>query len=122
MPKIKVFMTLENKQTGEILKEYYDGILTKEKIVYQEENKIVTIFKDLNTIKMIRKDSNNSIHFTFQQGKLRKGFYKIDQRQFEFMVETSLLEFDKKMLHICYQTKIENEIMGNFDFKLEVIK
>lgn len=124
MPKIKVFMTLKNKQTSEILKAFYGGILTKEKIVYQEENKIVTIFKDHNKIKMIRKDQNDIIYLTFQKGKIEKGFYEVKQKKFEFVVKTSLLEFDHEMLHICYQTKIEDEIMGDFDFKLhfEVIK
>ncbi len=124
MTKIKVHIILENKENGEILDETYDGFCTKEKLVYKEPSKRVTIYRENNTIKMIRREQEQTTFLTFQKG-MTEGKYEM--KSFEpisFTIKTFLLEEKENSIHICYQTELLKEAMGNFDFKLqyEVIK
>lgn len=125
MPKIKVFVTLKNKQTKETLNDCYRGFMTSDKFVYQEENRIVTIYKKYNTITMIRREKENSTFLTFEEGKKKEGSYQIlGYHPIKLEIETFLLEIQEKNIHICYQTWFEDELMGDFDIQIqyEVIK
>lgn len=125
MPKIKVFVRLENKETKTTLERMYHGILLDHKIIYYEDNRIVTIYLHSNTIKMIRKEKENSIFLTFHEGKKENCAYELKQvGKLEITTETSLLEVNDNNVHICYKTKWNDELMGNFDFQLhyEVIE
>ena len=70
MSKIKVHIILKNKQTGEISDAFYDGFTTQEKLVYKESQKRVTIYRNCNTIKMIRREQNQVTLLTFKKGKI----------------------------------------------------
>lgn len=125
MPKIKVFVRLENKETKTTLEQICHGILLDHKIIYYEEKRVVTIYLDSNTIKMIRKENESSIVLTFHEGKKENCIYELKQvGNFEITTETSLLEMNDNKVHICYKTKLKDELMGNFDFHLhyEVIE
>lgn len=121
MPKIKVFIKLENKLNKEVLEKTYLGYKRDDKIIYQDEKTIVTIYKKSNTIEMIRKEEDFVTQLLFKKHSIQKGKIKTEEKILEFDVETSILEFTEKYLHICYKTKIE-EVMGNFEFHLEVIE
>lgn len=120
MPKIKVFITLKNNQNKEVLEETCFGVINGEKISYQEDNRIVTILKNCNKIEMIRREKNTSINLPLEAGKKTIGSYKIESYDpINIIVNTSLLTISNNKIHICYQTKIEQEIMGDFDFTLQ---
>lgn len=120
MPKIKVFITLKNNQNKEVLQEVCSGFINDEKIVYQEDKRIVTILKNSNTIQMIRRENHHIIYLPLEEGKELTGSYQIEPYQpINIVVNTSLLSYSGNKIHICYQTRIENEIMGDFDFNLQ---
>lgn len=122
MPKIKVFIKLENKKNKEILEKTYSGYKRDDKIIYQDGNIICTIYKKSNTIEMIRKEEESITEFVFEKNSTQKGKIKMEGTILNFDIETSILEFTNQYLHICYKTKVEEEIMGDFDFHLEVIE
>ena len=119
MQKIQVFIRIQNQWDHSFLEGTYDGFLTQEKIVYLEEKRTVTILKDSNTITITRRDQENYIFLTFEKNHVTKGIYKIDNlRSFEIQIETSLLEIFENQMHICYQTSVEKNVLGIFDFHL----
>jgi len=116
MPKIKVFVTIKNNIDNVVLKNQYDGFLNNEKLVYQEEERIVTIYEESNTIRMIRREKENSTFLTFKDNVTTKGTYEIvGYRPLEIEISTSLLEKKDTSYHICYQTKVDKDIMGDFE-------
>lgn len=118
MPKIKVFVTLKNILTKEVLQESYDGILNENKIIYKEGSKTITIYKYSNTITMIRR-GEEVMQFHFLKGT-SDCIYEFGYKEpFRITIETSLLEMKEKQIHICYQTRLGEEIMGIFDFRLQ---
>lgn len=120
MPKIKVFVTLKDKQNQEQIKKTYDGFLTNEKIVYKEENRTVTIYRNSNTIKMIRRNEESIITLNFVEGKIKNSYLEmLGLEPLELETETSLLENQKYGFHICYKTKVNEEVMGEYDFHLQ---
>ncbi len=119
MPKIKVFVTLTNKLNNEQIKKIYEGFLTNEKLIYKEEDRIVTIYRNSNIIKMIRRSKENVITLNFVEGKTKKSHLEITGLEpLEMETETSLLENNEYGFHVCYKTKIKEEIMGDYDFHL----
>lgn len=120
---MKVFVTLIDKQNQEQRQEIYDGFWTTEKLVYKEESKIVTIYMNYNKIKMVRREPECVITLNFMEGKCLKSLLEIKgMLPLTIETETSLLNINEEKIHICYQTKIEKEIMGSYDLQLEVIK
>lgn len=120
MPKIKVFVTLDNKLEKKKIRNSYNGFLNKEKLVYLEDEKIVTISRKCNTITMIRKGKENSIFLTFEKEKKTDCFCKMkDCLSFQFSIFTQKLEQKENVLHLCYETKIEQEVMGVFELFLQ---
>ncbi len=120
MPKIKVFVTLKNKLNNEQIKKTYEGFLTSEKITYKEENKIVTIYRNSNTIKMIRRCEESLITLNFKKGETKKSELKpAGLNPIELETETLLLESNNNQIYICYKTKIKEEIMGDYEFYLQ---
>lgn len=119
MPKIKVLVTINNTLSAESLENTYIGILIDDKLIYKDESRIVTILKKCNTIEMITHDKESSSNLTFKEKTEKKGIYKVkDIGTFEVTVKTSLLEISNDEIHICYQTLLETELMGQFDLKL----
>lgn len=119
MPKIKVFVTLKNNLNGEVYSKSYPGFLNQEKLVYQEEKRTVTIYEDFNTIKMIRREKENSTFLTFQKDVTRIGsFEMVGYQPLEIEVSTSLLEKRKQWYRIVYQTRVGKELMGDFDITI----
>lgn len=120
MPKINVFMTLKNKLNNEQIKGTYEGFLTDDKITYKEEEKIVTIYRNSNTIKMIRRCKENLIILNFEKGEIKKSQLEpIGLEPIEIETETLLLESNDKQIYIRYKTKIKEEIMGDYEFNLQ---
>ncbi len=120
MPKIKVFVTLKNKLNNEQMEKTYDGFLTNEKITYKEEDNIVTIYRNSNTIKMIRRSNENLITLNFEEGVTKKSRLEpVGLGPIEIETETSLLESNECQIYVCYKTKIKEEIMGDYEFKLQ---
>lgn len=120
MPKINVFMTLKNKLNNEQIKGTYEGFLTDDKITYKEEEKIVTIYRNSNTIKMIRRCKENLIILNFEKGEIKKSQLEpIGLEPIEIETETLLLESNDNQIYIRYKTKIKEEIMGDYEFNLQ---
>lgn len=120
MPKINVFMTLKNKLYNEQIKGTYEGFLTDDKITYKEEEKFVTIYRNSNTIKMIRRCKENLIILNFAKGEIKKSQLEpIGLEPIEIETETLLLESNDNQIYIRYKTKIKEEIMGDYEFNLQ---
>ncbi|MCI9234282.1 MAG: hypothetical protein HFH08_06830 [Bacilli bacterium] len=120
MPKIKVFVTLVNRLNNEQIKKTYEGFLNDEKLAYKEEDKIVTIYRNSNTIKMIRRSKENLVTLNFMEGKTKKSHLEMmGLEPLEIETDTSLLENNKYGFHICYRTRVKEEIMGDYDFCLQ---
>lgn len=120
MSKIKLFVTLVDKRTKEQIKRTYDGFLTNEKLVYKEEDKIVTIYRNSNIMKMIRRNTDSFITLNFEEGKTKISYLEMTGLEaIEIKTETSLLEMNECGFHICYKTKIKEEVMGDYDFHLQ---
>lgn len=120
MPKIKVFVTLKNKLSNELMERTYNGFLTDEKISYKEEDKIVTIYRNSNTIKMIRRCNESLITLNFEKGETKKSKLELTSlKPIEIETETLSLENNESRIYICYKTKIKEEIMGDYEFNLQ---
>lgn len=120
MPKIRVFVRLVDRLNHDQIKKTYEGFLTNEKLVYKEEDRIVTIYRNSNTIKMIRRSKDGFITLNFMEGKTKKSYLEITGLEpLEIETDTSLLENSQYGFHVCYKNRVEEEIMGDYDLCLQ---
>jgi len=93
------------------------GIKTKNKIVYKENNKIVTILIFNNKIEMNRTCNEYKINMIFEKGKKTISKYNVFGMPKEFLLETktSKLKITDTLINLDYNLE------GNdFSYSLEV--
>lgn len=109
MSRIKIKIALNNS------KFIFNGIKTQNSIIYKDNDTNVKIIID-NNINLIRENKDFKIELLFQKNKKTncKCFLKNYNKYLNLLIETKILEYDEKSLHILY--KINDD---NINFKLE---
>lgn len=100
-----------------------DGLLLKNKIVYYEHDICVTLMKQENIVKLIRKHKEYRLEMTFQKGYKTEVIYNSFKECLKtyLQVETNVLEWENDRVRIDYRLDPSNELYS-YQMKFEVIE
>lgn len=125
MSKIKLQFSLKNNTTKEHYEHQGEGIKQDKKIIFKENEIMVTILEQNNTIEMKRNHKEYQIIICLEEKMKQEGFYKVHSlANFILQTDTKKLRITPTTISSNYDLYCNQEFIGNFelDVKYEVIK
>lgn len=125
MAKIKLQFTLKNNTEKEKHHCETTGILKENKILFQENDIMVTILIKENKVEMKRNHEEYSLYIPLQKGINEEGYYNVYKvSKMNIKTKTETLKITKNSIKSIYDLYINEQFIGNFklDLTLEVIK
>ena len=122
MSKILVNSILKTDECNHpIINNNINGICHDNKIIYNDGNIKVTLLLEDNKIEMKRQTKEYTINMLFDTKSETNGEYDILDLNItmDLKVQTKKLEINNNNIIIIYSLKINDEFIGNYDFKLE---
>ena len=122
MSKILVNTILKTDDCNHpIINNNINGIYHDNKIIYNDGNIKVTLLIQNNKIEMKRETREYKINMLFDTKSETNGEYDILDlnMSMNIYVTTENLEIKDNIIIIMYSLKINDEFIGNYDFKLE---
>ena len=100
-----------------------DGLLLKNKIVYYENDICVTLTKQENIVRLVRKQKDYELEMTFQKGYKTEVIYNSLKESLKtyLQVETNVLEWENDRVKIDYRLYPSDELFS-YQLKFEVIE
>ncbi len=124
MPKVKINSTV--KTHDKFIKKEHTGLIIDNKIIYNDENVIVTLLFYKNKLVLNRNDKESNFNCEFLVNFISKGSYSINEQKLiiNFDVKTKELIIEDNFILIDYDLYQANELVNSVLFKLayEVIK
>lgn len=124
MPKVKINSTI--KTYDKFIKKEHTGLIIDNKIIYNDENVIVTLLVNKNKLVLNRNDKESNFNCEFLVNFTSKGTYSINEQKLiiNFDVKTKELVIEDNFILIDYDLYQANELVNSVLFKLayEVIK
>ena len=123
MAKIKLNAKVINQSEKNTFSYHGDGLLLKNKIVYYENDICVTLMKQENIVKLVRKQKDYELEMTFQKGYKTEVIYNSLKESLKtyLQVETNVLEWENDRVRIDYRLYPTNELFS-YQLKFEVIE
>ena len=123
MAKIKLEAEVMNQSEKNTFSYQGDGLLLKNKIVYYENDICVTLMKQENIVKLVRKHKDYELEMTFQKGYKTEVIYNSLKESLKtyLQVETNVLEWENDRVRIDYRLYPNDELFS-YQLKFEVIE
>ena len=123
MAKIKLNAKVINQSEKNTFSYHGDGLLLKNKIVYYENDICVTLMKQENIVKLVRKHKEYELEMTFRKGYQTEVVHNSLKESLKtyLQVETNVLEWENDRVRIDYRLYPTNELFS-YQLKFEVIE
>lgn len=123
LAKIKLNAKVINQSEENTFSYQGDGLLLKNKIVYYENDICVTLTKQENIVRLVRKQKDYELEMTFQKGYKTEVIYNSLKESLKtyLQVETNVLEWENDRVRIDYRLYPTNELFS-YQLKFEVIE
>lgn len=123
MAKIKLNAKVINQSEKNTFSYHGDGLLLKNKIVYYENDICVTLMKQENIVKLVRKHKEYELEMTFRKGYKTEVVHNSLKESLKtyLQVETNVLEWENDRVRIDYRLYPTNELFS-YQLKFEVIE
>lgn len=123
LAKIKLEAKVMNQSEENTFSYQGDGLLLKNKIVYYENDICVTLTKQENIVRLVRKQKDYELEMTFQKGYKTEVIYNSLKECLKtyLQVETNVLEWENDRVRIDYRLYPTNELFS-YQLKFEVIE
>ena len=123
MAKIKLKAKVVNQGEKNTFSYHGDGLLLKNKIVYYENDICVTLMKQENIVKLVRKHKEYELEMTFRKGYKTEVVHNSLKESLKtyLQVETNVLEWENDRVRIDYRLYPTNELFS-YQLKFEVIE
>lgn len=123
LAKIKLEAKVINQSEKNTFSYQGDGLLLKNKIVYYENDICVTLTKQENIVRLVRKQKDYELEMTFQKGYKTEVIYNSLKESLKtyLQVETNVLEWENDRVRIDYRLYPTNELFS-YQLKFEVIE
>ncbi len=123
MAKIKLEAKVMNQSEKNTFSYQGDGLLLKNKIVYYENDICVTLTKQDNIVRLVRKQKDYELEMTFQKGYKTEVIYNSLKESLKtyLQVETNVLEWENDRVKIDYRLYPSDELFS-YQLKFEVIE
>lgn len=123
MAKIKLEAKVMNQSEKNTFSYQGDGLLLKNKIVYYENDICVTLTKQENIVRLVRKQKDYELEMTFQKGYKTEVIYNSLKESLKtyLQVETNVLEWENDRVRIDYRLYPSDELFS-YQLKFEVIE
>lgn len=123
MAKIKLEAKVMNQSEKNTFSYQGDGLLLKSKIVYYENDICVTLTKQENIVRLVRKQKDYELEMTFQKGYKTEVIYNSLKESLKtyLQVETNVLEWENDRVRIDYRLYPSDELFS-YQLKFEVIE
>ena len=123
MAKIKLEAKVMNQSEKNTFSYQGDGLLLKNKIVYYENDICVTLTKQENIVRLVRKQKDYELEMTFQKGYKTEVIYNSLKESLKtyLQVETNVLEWEHDRVKIDYRLYPSDELFS-YQLKFEVIE
>ena len=119
LAKIKLEAKVINQSEKNTFSYQGDGLLLKNKIVYYENDICVTLTKQENIVRLVRKQKDYELEMTFQKGYKTEVVYNSLKESLKtyLQVETNVLEWENDRVIIKYHIE---ETKKNYTFQIEI--
>lgn len=123
LAKIKLEAKVMNQSEENTFSYQGDGLLLKNKIVYYENDICVTLTKQENIVRLVRKQKDYELEMTFQKGYKTEVIYNSLKESLKtyLQLETNVLEWENDRVRIDYRLYPTNELFS-YQLKFEVIE
>ena len=123
LAKIKLKAKVVNQGEKNTFSYHGDGLLLKNKIVYYENDICVTLMKQENIVKLVRKHKEYELEMTFRKGYKTEVVHNSLKESLKtyLQVETNVLEWENDRVRIDYRLYPTNELFS-YQLKFEVIE
>ena len=123
MAKIKLEAKVMNQSEKNTFSYQGDGLLLKNKIVYYENDICVTLTKQENIVRLVRKRKDYELEMTFQKGYKTEVIYNSLKESLKtyLQLETNVLEWENDRVRIDYRLYPSDELFS-YQLKFEVIE
>lgn len=123
MAKIKLEAKVMNQSEENTFSYQGDGLLLKNKIVYYENDICVTLTKQENIVRLVRKQKDYELEMTFQKGYKTEVIYNSLKESLKtyLQLETNVLEWENDRVRIDYRLYPSDELFS-YQLKFEVIE
>ena len=123
LAKIKLEAKVMNQSEKNTFSYQGDGLLLKNKIVYYENDICVTLTKQENIVRLVRKQKDYELEMTFQKGYKTEVIYNSLKESLKtyIQVETNVLEWENDRVKIDYRLYPSDELFS-YQLKFEVIE
>lgn len=123
LAKIKLNAKVINQSEKNTFSYHGDGLLLKNKIVYYENDICVTLMKQENIVKLVRKHKEYELEMTFRKGYQTEVVHNSLKESLKtyLQVETNVLEWENDRVRIDYRLYPTNELFS-YQLKFEVIE
>ena len=123
LAKIKLKAKVINQSEKNTFSYQGDGLLLKNKIVYYENDICVTLTKQENIVRLVRKQKDYELEMTFQKGYKTEVIYNSLKESLKtyLQVETNVLEWENDRVRIDYRLYPTNELFS-YQLKFEVME
>ncbi len=123
LAKIKLNAKVINQSEKNTFSYHGDGLLLKNKIVYYENDICVTLAKQENIVKLVRKHKEYELEMTFRKGYKTEVVHNSLKESLKtyLQVETNVLEWENDRVRIDYRLYPTNELFS-YQLKFEVIE
>lgn len=123
LAKIKLEAKVMNQSEKNTFSYQGDGLLLKNKIVYYENDICVTLTKQENIVRLVRKQKDYELEMTFQKGYKTEVIYNSLKESLKtyLQVETNVLEWENDRVKIDYRLYPSDELFS-YQLKFEVIE
>lgn len=119
LAKIKLEAKVINQSEKNTFSYHGDGLLLKNKIVYYENDICVTLMKQENIVKLVRKHKEYELEMTFRKGYKTEVVHNSLKESLKtyLQVETNVLEWENDRVIIKYHIE---ETKKNYTFQIEI--
>lgn len=123
LAKIKLEAKVINQSEENTFSYQGDGLLLKNKIVYYENDICVTLTKQENIVRLVRKQKDYELEMTFQKGYKTEVIYNSLKESLKtyLQLETNVLEWENDRVRIDYRLYPSDELFS-YQLKFEVIE
>lgn len=123
LAKIKLEAEVMNQSEENTFSYQGDGLLLKNKIVYYENDICVTLTKQENIVRLVRKQKDYELEMTFQKGYKTEVIYNSLKESLKtyLQLETNVLEWENDRVRIDYRLYPSDELFS-YQLKFEVIE
>ena len=123
LAKIKLEAKVMNQSEKNTFSYQGDGLLLKNKIVYYENDICVTLTKQENIVRLVRRQKDYELEMTFQKGYKTEVIYNSLKESLKtyLQVETNVLEWENDRVRIDYRLYPSDELFS-YQLKFEVIE